>query len=166
MDDLKVILYIVGAIIWVVYNNYRKIMDESRKRNPAKPVPQEVPEPAVPIPPLSKTQQMPRRQTNALPKPARQISPVPTRKPLRESARPSMAAGRKPMIASRLSQQKKNEVSMNYNLEGGAIQPSKIVQFEETLTVNEYGNSVLNDLRDGDMQKAIIYSEILKRPYN
>ena len=55
---------------------------------------------------------------------------------------------------------------MNYNREGGAIQPSKIVQFEETLTVTEYANSVLSDLRDGDMQKAIIYSEILKRPYN
>ncbi|MBL7913785.1 MAG: hypothetical protein JNL49_01950 [Bacteroidia bacterium] len=166
MDDLKVILYIVGAIIWVVYNNYRKIMDESKKRNPAKPVPQEVPAPPIQMPPVSKTQQTTRRQTNALPKPARQSSPVPTRKPLRESARPSLASGRKPMIAPRLSQQKKNEVSMNYNLEGGAIQPSKIVQFEETLTVSEYGNSVLNDLRDGDMQKAIIYSEILKRPYN
>lgn len=166
MDDLKVILYLVGAIIWVVYNNYRKIMDESRKRNPAKPVAAEVPEPPVQIPPVSKTQQNPRRQTNTLPKPARQSPPVLTRKPLRETARPSMASGRKPMIAPRLSQQKKNEVSMNYNLEGGAIQPSKIVQFEETLTVSEYGNSVLNDLRDGDMQKAIIYSEILKRPYN
>ncbi len=92
--------------------------------------------------------------------------PVPTRKPLRESVRPSLASGRKPLVASRLSQQKKNEVSMNYNREGGAIQPSKIVQFEETLTVTEYANSVLSDLRDGDMQKAIIYSEILKRPYN
>ncbi|MBK8413683.1 MAG: hypothetical protein IPL22_03600 [Bacteroidetes bacterium] len=166
MDDLKVILYIVGAIIWVVYNNYRKIMNESKKRNPSQPAPQAEVIPPYKAPTTEKPQQVPRRQSNTVPKPSRQTMPAPTRKPLRESVRPSLASGRKPLVASRLSQQKKNEVSMNYNREGGAIQPSKIVQFEETLTVTEYANSVLSDLRDGDMQKAIIYSEILKRPYN
>ncbi len=37
MDDLKVVLYIVIAIIWVVYNNYKKISDASKKRDYSKP---------------------------------------------------------------------------------------------------------------------------------
>lgn len=141
-------------------------MDESKKRNPAKPVPQADSTPTYVPPVPTKSQQTPKRQANTLPKPVRQSVPVPARRPLKETARPSLASGRTPMVASRLAKDKKNEVSMNYHLEGGAIQPSKIVQFEETLTVNEYGNSFLNDLKDGDMRKAIIYSEILKRPYN
>ena len=37
MDDLKIILYVVVAIIWVVYNNYRKISEASKKRNLTQP---------------------------------------------------------------------------------------------------------------------------------
>src|SRR5688572_15500707 len=37
MDDLKIVFYVLVAIIWVVYNNYKKITDASRKRDLSKP---------------------------------------------------------------------------------------------------------------------------------
>src|SRR5688572_28040602 len=72
MDDLKVVFYIVVGIAWMIYNNYKKVSAESKKRDPSKPIQETIPEnwpkePDYPKPPV--VQKQPERKS--LPKPVR-----------------------------------------------------------------------------------------------
>src|SRR5688572_11879783 len=58
MDDFKIVFYIIVAIAWVVYSNYKKISEEAKKRNPAKRPPEVIQEnwpsqPYKPKPPVA-----------------------------------------------------------------------------------------------------------------
>lgn len=50
--------------------------------------------------------------------------------------------------------------------EGGSIQPSKMVQFEEPHLEIMVANPWAEAIRNADFRTAIVLSEVLKRPYN
>ena len=93
MDDLKIILYVVVAIIWVVYNNYRKITDASKKRDLSKPQPDisapiPPPEKVRPVqPPVRKLREVIEKQPRKLFKEIIQKKPLPVPTRRREKIR-------------------------------------------------------------------------------
>ena len=155
MDDLKVILYVVVAIIWVVYNNYKKISEASKKRNLS--LPQQTSEP---VPPKTKLpQSVPAKRTE------REVIEKQPRKLFRE------AVSRKPVpVPSPLRRKPRTErpsfISTSFSTEGGSIAPSKIVKFEEPTTPVQVLHPILQAFRNTDLRAAIIMGEVLKRPYN
>ena len=155
MDDLKVVFYIVVAIIWVVYNNYKKISQASKSRDISKPPPEVIREnwPKV---------EMPREtSTRKFTQPIDKQGNYPTRKAI---IRPVIKARdplrREPII----SKQRKVSTYTTLN-EGGTIKPSKVVHFEDDQNGLNEPNLVVEQIRNTDLRKAIILSEILKRPY-
>jgi hypothetical protein len=58
---------------------------------------------------------------------------------------------------------KKNVLTVH---EGGSTKPSKVVHFEDQTSVQFEFNPVVEEIRNMDLKKAIILSEVLKRPYN
>lgn len=156
-NDLKIILYIVVAIVWVVYNNYRKIAGESRKRNPSRP-PDEVIRENWPT--VSGERQ------------DRTIAPTPkvTREPLKRRVAPVPVPVRtKP--ASISMQRQAGEIMTTDSMlapaaEGGRIKPSGMVHFEEPLSASGEHISPIERLRHTDLQTAFLWSEIFKNPYN
>ncbi len=157
MDDLKVVLYIVVAIIWVIYNNYKKINDAARKRDPSKP-PAEVIQENWPKP-----QPAPARRT--LPKPGKVVekqSSVPARPILERQPLPQ----RQPMRRQPLASRSRPTSPVFQRAEGGSVKPSKVVQFEEQEIQSEQPNALLTALLTTDARQGIIWAEVLKRPYS
>ena len=157
MDDLKIVLYIIVAIIWVVYNNYKKLGEASKKRDftkmPGEVIPENWPKsPAKPIrPEVPAPRKVIEKQSTREARPVLERKPLPQRNPIR-----------RPVLASR----QRATVPAVYSSEGGQINPSKIVQFEEQTVIYEEPNTFLNNLRSTDIRQAFIWSEVLKRPYN
>lgn len=154
MDDLKVVLYIVIAIAWVIYNNYRKFAEAARKRDPSRPV---RPEEGVGRP--DQTTEIPPQRT--VPKP----QPVPS-----ATGRGGMFPGKPRMSApkARVIKKIRSEpafMSTGSLPEGGTLTPSKVVQFEEPEITTFQENPLLTHLKSTGIRTGIIWSEILKRPY-
>lgn len=157
-NDLKIVLYIVGAIIWLIYNNYKKVAEETRKRDPSKPVGEVIEEnwPKEPEAPKSAPRKSPvpkvlRKKPEPVPVPARKEVPVMKR----------VALSKPRMSSAYQSAFQRSAVS-----EGGSLQPSKMVKFEDPLTEQTPSNPWVEALRNADMRTAIVFSEIFKRPYN
>ncbi len=157
MDDLKVVLYIVIAIIWVVYNNYKKISDASQKRDYSKPPAEVIQEnwPGKKEKPIVREIQIPREVVDKQIK--REMRPVLERKPL-----PQRNPIRKPNLTSR---QRLAEPAI-YRSEGGPTTPSKVVQVEEQVVIYEEPNPLITAIRNMDLRQGILIAEVLKRPYN
>lgn len=156
MDELKVVFYIVVAIIWVVYNNYKKISDASRKRDFSKPTKEVIAEnwPKVELPrknTVGKNLKQFEKQSVNTPKPLLSRPPLKSREPLRRAT---------------LTQKPVQSLSNRIPVEGGILEPSKIAHFEEVQLSSEEPNLIVEEIRNVDMRRAIILSEILKRPYN
>lgn len=154
MDDLKLVFYIVVAIIWVIYNNYKKISKAAQERNPGKPSPEVITEnwPPVSFPresPVLEKRQPIEKQKVSHPRAKIVKEPLIGRDPMRKSA-----------MVSRSSK----SISYQTSPEGGRIQPSKIVHFEDESFGVEPSNLVLEEIRNTDMRRAVILSEVLKRP--
>jgi len=156
MDELKIVLYIVVAIIWVVYNNYKKISETSKKRDFTKPPTEVIQEnwPQFPQQTKRRDVQIPADKVEKKrPAESRKVlerQPLPQRRPVRKSA----IAVRQPIISAAYS-----------SPEGGTISPSKIVHFEEQAVISEEPNALISALRNMDIRQAFIWSEVLKRPY-
>jgi len=163
MDDLKIVFYIVVAIVWMVYNNYRKLSEQSSKRDPSASPPGEVIEENWPKePPVMKRPDPTETRKPSLPKVLRKREqPVPI--PVLKAPSPMKRA---PLYKERLSSSKNNNMFLTSRREGGTKQPSKMVRFEEphheTLVANPWAEAV----RNADFRTAIILTEVLKRPYN
>src|SRR6187399_740756 len=91
MDDLKIAFYVVVAIAWVVYNNYKKISEASRKRDLSKPPDEVIQEnwpgkkQASPKPVARKIKEIIEKQ---IPEKGRMVlerQPMPYRKPIRQT---------------------------------------------------------------------------------
>ncbi len=156
MDDLKVVLYIVVAIIWVVYNNYKKISEASKKRDLTKPFGEIIQEnwPKVSSPSRKSV------VTKKLPSTNKGILIDQTGK----LQRPVLKV-RDPLKREKLASRSKLEKSFLKTKEGGSTQPSKIVHFEDDENESYVLNPVVAEIRNADLRKAIVLSEILKRPY-
>jgi hypothetical protein len=157
MNDLKIVFYIVIAIIWVVYNNYRKIGEASRKRDFSKPPGDIIQEnwPSIPSKPVIR-ETMSRKEI-VLKQQKRDVREAMERKPLvrkgtlrKPTPEPLQSAG---------------VVTFN-GIEGGYSIPSKVAQFEESVVISEEPHPMINWLRNMDLRQAIVMSEVLKRPYN
>jgi hypothetical protein len=149
-EDLKVIVYIVVAIGWVIYNNYKKITRDAAKRNPQRPV-SETPNENWPPFPFEE------------PKPAERMpEPIP------------VPAKRQPARKQFLHKLPKSEVTSGFlssdipGTEGGSVKPSGVVQFSKVPEHEpEQEHPWLAEFRSGtDWRKMIIGAEILQRPYS
>lgn len=156
-NDLKIILYIVVAIVWVVYNNYRKIAGESRKRNPSRP-PDEVIRENWPT--VSGESQ------------DKRIAPAPpvTRKPVTPKVAPltipAMARTAKALSQRQTEESLASASMVNPAAEGGRNKPSGLVHFEEPLMAPVEHSTLVEHLRHTDLQTVFLWSEIFKNPYN
>ena len=153
MDDLKIVFYILVGIIWVVYNNYKKITEASGKRDFTKPFSETIPEnwPALPEKKKPVAKQVTETQK---PKEKREV--------LRRNILPKRTLPGKPARVE-ISQQIFTSPQIQ---EGGLSTPSKVVQFEESTLFPESPNGLLTALRNMDLRQAIVMSEVLNRPYN
>lgn len=156
-SDLKIIFYIVVAIIWIVYNNYRKIAGESRKRNPAEPPDEVIRENWPPV-----TDE--RRERSTSPRPP--IVREPLKRKLSPVAEPS---GSRSVRDS--GQRYTDEIVVTTSMldpadEGGRIRPSGMVHFEEPSLAPGRQVTQIERLRHTDLQTAFIWSEVFKNPYN
>ena len=156
MDDLKVVLYIVVAIIWVVYNNYRKLSEANKKRDLKKPPPELIqenwPRETVnkPGPINPPKRQVIDKQASKTEKPVLVRTPLPVRRSLK---RPSLASKPEQAIIPSLYR------------EGGITTPSKVVHFEEPDFDEVDHHPIFRTMKSMDLKHAIVISEILKRPY-
>lgn len=155
--DFKIVLYIIVAIIWVVYNNYKKIADASKKRDYSKP-PQEVIQENWP-------KSIPNTRKASIPRTNQPIEKPVVRKSSGTLYKEIITAReplKRPSLVSASKIHKRNSIFR----EGGSTQPSKIVHFEDEEIKWLEPNLLVEEIRNTDMRTAIILSEILKRPYN
>ncbi len=143
MDDLKVVLYIVVAIIWVVYNNYKKITEASKKRDISRPPDEVIKEnwPAAPAKPIRREIQSPKkvveRSRSGEVRKVLERAPLPQRNPIR-----------KPTVSTR-----PQTVSPSFHsFEGGSTSPSKVVHFEEQTIVADEPHPMLTAIRNMDLR--------------
>ena len=156
MDDLKVVFYVVVAIVWMIYNNYKKVSEEAKKRDPSKPFQETIPE------------NWPKE--SELPKPPvfqKSSENKPVTKPVRVPAnsRRAETLKREPIRKERLSGNNKIQTTLATSREGGNLQPSKLVHFEDAVQETEPLNKIVADIRNADFRQAFILSEVLQRPY-
>lgn len=163
MDDLKIAFYIIGAIVWFVYNNYKKFQAEAAKRDFSKPV-KNADVPAVEqIPPPVKPRHFTATQRKSVLVPR---DSKPSKQVVSDVPRKHLSGERVPLVA-RAKLKKSTFLSQENAIpEGGVLVPSKIVHFEDEPQVAEVENPYLMALRSGDIRQAVVYAEILKRPYN
>lgn len=156
MDDLKVVFYIVVAIIWVVYNNYKKISQASKKRDISKPAGEIIPEnwPKVELP---RSKRSPRN----LQSPAKQVIPSERKSLVKQTLKV-----REPLKREPVSERSRKSEKYESIIEGGMTKPSKVVHFEEAQKGTDEPNLVVEQIRNTDFRRAILLSEILNRPYN
>lgn len=147
MNDLKIILYVVAAIVWVVYNNYRKISEASRKRDFRKPAGETSRE--VPAPPVRNVREVVEKQPRKMTREVMKRKPVLTHIPVSKYSR-------KP--------ESHDFIKTSFNTEGGSISPSKTVTFQSASESLSHRNYLLESLRSMNLRNAFIMSEILKRP--
>lgn len=156
-NDLKIIFYIVVAIIWVVYNNYRKIAGESRKRNPSRPPDEVIRENWPTVSGEQRDQRPPPSPTVITETVKRKVQPV--------------AVASRPKPAKKSAQRQTEDAlalasMLNPTAEGGRIKPSGMVHFEEPSMAIGEQSALLDRVRHTDLQTAFLWSEILKNPYN
>jgi hypothetical protein len=152
MEDLKIVLYIVAAIGWVIYNNYKKITNEASKRDVRRPV-SEIPTENWPIDRPVKT---------TIPEVIKEVprQPVPVRPAIKRPQpirRQSLIAKKGPVAIP--------EIQMSAP-EGGRVLASSQVTFTEVHdNVVENEHPWLEEFRSGtDWRKMLVGAEILQRP--
>ena len=153
MDDIKIVLYILAAIAWVIFNNYKKLSETHRKRDSSKPPPDIIPEN---FPPVSETPDW------------KKLEPEPSPRKITMAGEP-VKAKRTPFPRHSISQRKSKPARsafFNQEHEGGEIIPSQIVHFEEGQNLAITPHPIIEYMHSGDLRSAVLLSEILRRPYN
>jgi hypothetical protein len=150
VKDFELIVYIIAALIYFVSKNYRKV----QRNRPGQPASEPASEPVKPA-------QVPRkRKKEVLAVPAQQ--PLSSKVPYQAMKRQSLAKEYKPVRRSTDSEFLKSEIESTQkffqNLTGTEEQ-AQIVQISEAEDIKPY-------LMPDDLKKAIIYAEIIRRPYN
>lgn len=157
MEDFKVVLYIVVALVWVIYNNYKKITKASADRDPSKPFKEIIQEnwPKIPSKPVIGNLPLPEKvKEKPVLRETRKVlerRPIPERKPIRQQKR---------------SERTTEKIPVYQTAEGGILQPSKVVQFEEQVVGYDEPHPLLNAIRNMDIREGIVLAEVLRRPYN
>lgn len=153
MKDFELIVYIVAALIYFVSKNYRKVQQNQPGRQPAQSpaVEKESPKPLpAPI----------KRKKEVLSAPAQS---APSQKiPYQAMKRQSLAKEYKPVRKTKTPDYLKTEVDSTKNFFQNLVQNEAqlhAVQINEPEDIKPY-------LVPDDLKKAIIYAEIIKRPYN
>jgi hypothetical protein len=156
MDDFKVVFYIVVAIVWVIYNNYKKISETAKKRDPSKPFGDIITEnwPKETFAP--QTQELPKKQ-----KPVRVLKSVTDD----SFKRKTVALKREPLRKDRMSGNYKFPQTISTLIEGGNLQPSKLVHFEDGAEDTSPYNQMADEIRNANFKQGIIIAEVLQRPY-
>jgi len=157
MDDLKIVFYVAVAIAWVVYNNYKKISEASRKRDLSKP-PDEVIQENWP----GKKQASPRPVARKIKEIIEKQIPEKRKKVMEHQSLPH----RKLFKPATPRQTEPNFITTHLESEGGVILPSRVVQFQENLTEQEAQHPIIQAIKSMDLRTGFVLAEVLKRPYN
>lgn len=155
MDDLKVILYVVIAIAWMIYNNYKKVGDASKKRDPSQPIPEVIEENWPKETPYEPPQSTKRQYVETI---SDQVNE--NRVPKRDKLK------RQPLKKAGILPRKRKEPLFLSTHEGGSTQPSLIVQFDDNDSEDELEVNWVHKIRNADFKQGIIMTEILQRPYS
>lgn len=151
MKDFELIVYIVAALIYFISRNYRKVQQNRPGQQPS-PVPvQEHEKPAT----VERRRKKEKLEAPVQPQPSKKI-------PYQAMKRQNLAREYKPVRKSHSPDFLKTEIESTQNF------------FKNLLTTEEEKQSVQiiepEDLKPylipEDLKKAIIYSEIIRRPYN
>ncbi|HEX5001361.1 MAG TPA: hypothetical protein VFW78_02605 [Bacteroidia bacterium] len=146
--EFKVVMYLVIAIGWVIFNNYRKIVKEHEKRGSGKrtpSLPENWPSTSFPEPVPAPSSSKPVTVTTSSPK---VLKPK-----LQKNIKKSTPRTSQPTYS-------------NLPVEGGYSIPSNQVHFSEQNTA-DVPHPILEWLQSGtDWQKVLVGSEILQRPYH
>lgn len=151
MKDFELIVYIIAALIWFISKNYRKVQQNRPGQQPA---PVQTPEPQKPVPAERKR----KKQAVALP-----VKPAPSPKiPYQAMKRQSLAKEYKPIRKSPAPEFLNTEIESTQSFFQkflAAEEQLHPVQIHETENFKPY-------LIPDDLKKAMIYAEIIRRPYN
>jgi hypothetical protein len=154
LEDLKIVFYVLVAIVWVVYNNFKKIKDASQKRDYTKPPPEIIQEN------WPKTiEKKPAVKTVV-------IKEKPVQRSVDEPLKRPVLVRRNHLRQERQPLPVRQKIVRPAIAEGGNIKPSKLVQFQDEPEVELSENVLLQELKNTSFRQAFIWSEILKRPYN
>ncbi len=154
MDDLKIVFYVLVAVGWVIYNNYRKFAETARKRDPSKPD-----QPVTEAGTRGSGNTQPPTQRKPVSRPSMREVPVPVKKFKLKPQHPR----------TQLEKRRSSEpafLNTGSEQEGGKVIPSRVVHFEEAAISSHEENPILSQLRETGPKTGFIWSEILKRPYN
>jgi hypothetical protein len=154
LEDFKIIFYIAVAIAWVVYKNYQKV----QKNRPATILPpKSTPEIILPKsnPDQMLTKKAKQKSNSAFEK---------QRKIKNEFKSGKIEQKKTPIFISDNNQERAAIISP---IESQMIQKDKEVknQIKNNTMDREFAEDESFNLKKFDMRTAIIYSEILKRPY-
>lgn len=151
MKDFELIVYIIAALIYFVSKNYRKVQQNRPGQQPA---PVQTQQPEKPVPVIKKK----KKETRAVP-----VESQPSKKiPYQAMKRQSLAKEYKPIRRTQTPDFLKTEIESTQNFFQnlmGAEEHLQTVQINEPEDIKPY-------LMPDDLKKAIIYAEIIKRPYN
>ncbi|MCC6385213.1 MAG: hypothetical protein LC117_01145 [Bacteroidia bacterium] len=142
MKDFEVIIYVVAAIIWLVSKNFRKVQQNRPGQKKQVPVSQEFIESELPPKPVKKPVAQLERRSPGLPE-----QPISVKSKTQKEVR-------QPAPAS-------EESSFNYR--AGLYHEEVPSEYEISS-----GKELIShfDLDSFDLRQAVIYAEIINRPYH
>ncbi|HKR04530.1 MAG TPA: hypothetical protein VJY62_07825 [Bacteroidia bacterium] len=155
MEDFKILFYVAVAIAWFVYKNYQKVQQNRPGTN--------VPPKAQPVSTVTEkktgefaTEKAPRQKQIIIEKQTGFKKEFQANKKSQEA---------KPVLKDEIIKKTPRAVPfLNVDAFHPAAPEKKIV--ETNMVTKEFAEEDLFDLKKFDIRTAIIYSEILKRPYD
>jgi hypothetical protein len=155
MEDFKILFYVAVAIAWFVYKNYQKVQQNRPKTN--------LPPKAQPVSVVTEkktseftTEKTPERKQIIIEK------QTDFKKDFQAYAKSRQA---KPVLKDEIKKKTPAPVPfLNVDTVHPSITGKKIT--EATASIKDFAEEDLFDLKKFDIRTAIIYSEILKRPYD
>ena len=149
MEDFKIIFYIAVAIAWAVYKNYQKV----QKNRPVTHLPPPTPEIIIPKNnPVEMITKKPQKKNNSYSKKQEEC--------------------KNDFKSAKVEQKQKTILTSEKNLEALYTLKSEAIHKEaeeekqiKNNAISEFEESELFNLKKMDIRTAIIYSEILRRPY-
>lgn len=155
MEDFKILFYVAVAIAWFVYKNYQKVQQNRPKTNVA-PKAQPVSTATEKKPGEFATEKIPERKQIIIEK------QTDFKKDFQAYTKSRQA---KPVLKDEIKKKTPAPVPfLNVDTVHPSITGKKIT--EAPASIKDFAEEDLFDLKKFDIRTAIIYSEILKRPYD
>jgi hypothetical protein len=150
--EFKLIIYIIGAIVWAVYN-YNQNKEKFFKNRPQ----QQVPNLNKPV-----LVEMPKKSNNDGPKLPRKLSDN-NRTEILESKKVQKTIKNQVFVPTTYQEGPKSEKEFSTKIEY-----SKLEEFDQDPITESVGSLIGNELRSGevDFSRAIILTEIIRPVYN